>query len=156
MPSGSIKTISQNIKLFLQISFHNGVGALNCDIFATTLRVCHQLSPHLLFHPVDSRVWAGEDRKRDGAHHRAGADSHVWDGLDRERTLQVGHKLSWRALMLPFVKRRLGNLFLPWFYSLVPTNRCVRSLQCHLQSAGWPPQETQDPACCCPTHTALH
>lgn len=60
-------------------------------------------------------------------------------GLDRERTLQVGHQYNLHSLYLNFRLCFLSNLSSashPAFSSPVLTNRCIRSLQCHLQSAG--------------------
>ena len=65
-------------------------------------------------------------------------------GLDRERTIQVG--------CVVFVSRtvqRSGptSAWEPFSFAVL-ANRRLRSLQRHLQSAGGPPQETQDSACC--------
>lgn len=68
---------------------------------------------------ADSRMWAGEDRERDGAHQWAGSHCYVWDGIG-PWTHHSGwmHSFHWIALFEGLVQIQPGNVFFFFFFFL--------------------------------------
>lgn len=66
---------------------------------------------------ADSRMWAGEDRERDGAHQWAGSHCYVWDGIG-PWTHHSGwmHSFHWIAPFEGLVQIQPGNVFFFLFF----------------------------------------